>query len=105
MDMKLKLANRDVRKAVESLCVFTSSTGSLFSKIDEEGRRYVVYSYGAHWPLFVYDMNSGEWYENVDKYGVTTSRHLSSARPNSDCIIELSRGEMLSLINGLNYLE
>lgn len=48
--------------------------------------RYVVYSYGTHFPLFVWqalDVGSGLgiWYENQDRYSVSTSKHKSQAHP------------------------
>lgn len=45
---------------------------------------YVVYSYGTHWPLFAYI--NGQWYENSQRYSVTTSRHHGSACPTQDTI-------------------
>lgn len=41
--------------------------------------RYVVYSYGKHWPLFIYE--GGHWYANIDKYSSTTSKHFTQANP------------------------
>jgi hypothetical protein len=41
--------------------------------------RYVVYSYGAHWPLFV--CQDGVWFENQDKYSPTTSKHRTQSHP------------------------
>lgn len=46
------------------------------------GGRYVVYSYGAHWPLFVHE--GGQWYFNSSKYGTTTSKHHSQLHPLCD---------------------
>lgn len=47
--------------------------------------RYVVYSYGTHWPLAVYEYfrdepNKGVWYLNEDRYSRTTSRHANLTR-------------------------
>jgi hypothetical protein len=42
-------------------------------------RRYVVYSYGEHWPLFVYE--DGKWYENADKYSRSTTKHHGQLHP------------------------
>lgn len=41
--------------------------------------RYVVYSYGTHFPLFI--NQDGIWYENQDPYSLTTSKHRSQAHP------------------------
>ena len=42
---------------------------------------YIVYSYGHHYPMFVYHERSGTWFENVDRYSVSTSKHRSQAHP------------------------
>lgn len=44
-------------------------------------RLYIVYSYGEHWPLLVFDRATGEWWANEDKYSATTSRHMTQCRP------------------------
>ena len=56
---------------------------------------YVVYSYGTHFPMYVYDasasvfdgfgsvVSKGVWLGNTDKYSVTTSKHQSTTRPNT----------------------
>lgn len=41
--------------------------------------RYVVYSYGQHFPLFVYTHDC--WFENEDKYSVSTSKHRTQSHP------------------------
>lgn len=48
---------------------------------DNEEKMYVVYSYGVHWPLFIYHEPTGEWYENHEKHSRTTSKHRSQLHP------------------------
>lgn len=43
--------------------------------------QYVVFSYGRHFPLFVYDSTTREWYQNSDKYSRTTSKHKVQLHP------------------------
>jgi hypothetical protein len=43
--------------------------------------RYVVYSYGTHFPMYIWDRDTGMWYGNKDKYSSTTSRHQSACHP------------------------
>jgi len=45
---------------------------------------YVVYSYGTHWPLFVFDTVDRVWYENSDKYSTSTSKQRGQAHPHVD---------------------
>jgi hypothetical protein len=42
---------------------------------------YVVYSYGTHFPLWVYDPLVDRWFGNADNYSVTTSKHRSQSQP------------------------
>jgi hypothetical protein len=42
---------------------------------------YVVYSYGEHWPLFVYDQTIDAWFENKSRFSATTSHHHSKTHP------------------------
>jgi len=47
---------------------------------------YAVYSYGYHFPMFVYDADANVWVENSDKYSKTTSKHQSQLHPLCDTI-------------------
>lgn len=42
---------------------------------------YVVFSYGEHYPLYVFDRGQNLWYRNMDKYSATTSQHSGYAFP------------------------
>jgi hypothetical protein len=59
---------------------FTNHNGQLFGRW-ETPSLYVIYSYGQHWPLFVWDETLSVWYENEDKCSRTTSRHRSQTNP------------------------
>lgn len=43
-----------------------------------------MYSYGTHWPMFVWE--NGQWYEIASKYSRSTSRHHSQAHPHEDTL-------------------
>lgn len=68
---------------------FTNSNKQLYGHWEGAGvpysegsaMRYVVYSYGDHWPLFVWDDASQRWYGNSDRHSVTTSKHRTYAHP------------------------
>lgn len=66
------------RQFAQQRIPFTNSNGQLFGRW-ETPSLYVVYSYGQHWPLFVWD--GTEWYENEDKCSRTTSKHRSQTAP------------------------
>lgn len=78
----MKLANRETSKAVHEKILFKAN--NIFS--ENYGNLYIVYSYGHHWPMFVFDRASGVWYENEDKYSVTTSKHRSQSHPRVDTV-------------------
>ena len=55
---------------------------SVFSRMHHEDTNpengaslYIVYSYGYHFPLVIYDFTCERWYMNMDKDSNTTSRH------------------------------
>ena len=58
---------------------------------------YVVYSYGTHWPLYIYDYNTQQWYGNSDKCSVATSKHYSRLNPGN--VLPLSCEGMKGLVN------
>ena len=79
--MTKRVANQDARRYVQNLEEFQGShTFGQWNTVG--GERYVVYSYGQHWPLFIYE--GGKWYENADKYSRTTSRHHGQLHPLCD---------------------
>lgn len=59
---------------------------------------YVVFSYGSHWPLWVYCPQSEQWYENVSKYSQTTSVHKTRTHPHTNSTIKLETPAMLRLV-------
>ena len=81
-----KVTNVRARPRVQSRESFQGNNlfGQWMTKRDQPYSRYVVYSYGYHWPLFVYE--SGVWYENADKFSVTTSKHRSQVHPHEDTL-------------------
>ena len=74
----MKTANFKARQYVQNRQTFTGN--NTFG--EHVGNAYVVYSYGYHWPLFVYV--DGQWYENADRYSVSTSKHRSQLHPLCD---------------------
>jgi len=74
----MKIANRDSSFHVAQCNIFKAN--NIFSE-NYSDRFYVVYSYGYHFPLWVYDRQERQWYENSSKYSVTTSKHKSQSRP------------------------
>ena len=71
----MKITNKQVREKVEDLKPFKANTMYACWM----NTAYVVFSYGTHWPLYIF--YRGNWYENEERYSVTTSRHRNLARP------------------------
>ena len=79
-----RVANRDARRYVQERKPFTGSNTEGVWRRDSNthARRYVVTSYGNHFPLFIWE--DGVWYENVDKYSPTTTKHKSQLHPHCE---------------------
>ena len=58
---------------------------------------YVVFSYGLHWPLFIYDHKNGQWYGNSDRRSATTNKHYSRLTPGN--VLPLSWAETRRLVS------
>lgn len=100
----MKTPNAKCRSLVQSQTPFDGS--NLYArKLSAYGSgvaRYVVYSYGDHWPLFICcaDPATSEpvWFENADKYSVSTTMHRSRAHPHTTTTL-LSCEAMRQLAN------
>lgn len=86
--MKLPRINgRTARAWVLEKQPFKNSNGQFFAYwqgldgLENRNARYVVYSYGTHWPLFVYVPQVNLWFENKEKFSRTTSKHRMQAHP------------------------
>ena len=81
----MKISNYNARCQVQSLREFKAN--NIWSEwVDDTNTgtadaRYVVYSYNTHWPLFIFDVRTDAWFENISKYGVTTSKHKTQCYP------------------------
>lgn len=92
-----RIANKAARAMVQNLTPFEGS--NLFARLNSNDSEewYVVYSYGAHHPLFVHA--NGAWFENEDKYSPTTSKHRSQSHPHKPTVL-LSTQWMKTLAQG-----
>jgi hypothetical protein len=88
----MRIANRDAKLRTVHFEVFKAN--NIFS--EWINGKYVVYSYGHHYPMFVY--TNDKWYENSDRYSVTTSKHHSQARPLGVETIPATTGELKGIL-------
>lgn len=82
---RMRVANKDCRQHVVSRTPFEGSnmwgTWTPTTYADRDHSVYIVFSYGAHFPMYAYDPDTNQWYANEDKYSRSTTRHQSLARP------------------------
>jgi hypothetical protein len=92
-----RIANQNAREYVQRNEPFQGS--NMFGVFDDDDQGsntpYVVYSYGTHFPMFIYLGNT--WYENSDKYSVSTSKQQTQAHPQMDTI-KMTTKEMKELL-------
>jgi hypothetical protein len=89
---------------VADLVIFKDT--NKFSQMAGWGRLYVVYSYGEHWPLFIYDLRDARWFGNESTYGATTSKHKTLCQPHTSTPITwMPTNAMLSYIGSVNRQE
>lgn len=60
---------------------------------------YIVYSFGHHFPMFVWDNKAGAWFENTDKFSRTTSKHQGQLRPDAHVEYKLVTEEIKGLVS------
>jgi len=92
-----KIANKNGSEYTTDKMEFTGN--NTFARW--ENGAYVVYSYGYHFPMFVY--RGTQWYENSDKYSVSTSKQQTQCRPklydNNSYIQKVNTSELKLLIS------
>lgn len=92
----MKVTNKNARQYVDELKEFKGSynkygkhNASIFaeneSAYDMYGEDlYVVYSYGYHFPMYIYDRQAGIWIGSNDRHSMSTSKHQSQCRPSAE---------------------
>ena len=92
--MTIRTTNKSARSHVQNQTLFQGS--NVFSEFMDG--LYTVYSYGYHFPLFIYDPTNRQWLENADSYSSTTARHRSQLRPTANTI-KCTNKQMKAVIN------
>jgi len=95
--------NRDIQKHIDKHELVVGSynhngTNGHSIWAENSGGLYVVYSYGYHFPMYLYDKSVGVWFGNSDKYSNSTSKHQLYARPTEPINQWLSTSEMKKYI-------
>lgn len=81
----MKIANSKCRPLVEARTPFQGSNlwGGWHDStlVESTDRQYVVYSYGGHFPIYIYAEGYNQWFGNADKFSQSSNRHQYQARP------------------------
>jgi hypothetical protein len=93
----IKTTNNQCSELVTNKIEFKAN--NIFSEYIKEDKLYIVYSYGYHFPMYVKYKNT--WYENSDKYSVTTSKQQSQSRPNAKTK-KRNTSELKNIINNIS---
>ena len=82
----MKIANKNASEYVNSRKQFQGS--NMFGKWLDTGNGrteshmlYAVFSYGSHFPMYIYDPKESKWLGNTDKYSQSTTRQQQHSRP------------------------
>lgn len=98
---KNRVANKDMSGQVTYRNDFENNNQTAWGKHVDD--LYVVYSYGFHFPMYIYDYKAEQWFGNEDKYSSTTSRHQSYARPRNVEITYLDTEMMRRIVMDGGY--
>ena len=92
----MRVSNNKAREYVNEYKNFQGSNTMGMWVGDE--KIYVVYSYGHHFPMYVFDRVENKWIGNKDKYSQSTTRHQSLLRPSRGVEVWLDTDELKSLV-------
>lgn len=92
------IPNHSCRRYVNEKKPFKAS--HMFGK--NVGKFYVVYSYGEHFPMYIYDFEKDLWYANKSSYSVTTSKHQSQACPTTNRMVYLNINQIEDILYPTN---
>ena len=71
---------------------------------DTYERLYIVYSYGEHYPMFIYSEAANMWFGNSTRYSKTTSKHWGQAHPGGDVTPLCQKDMDLCVSKGVAWL-
>ena len=78
-----RTANRRCKEFVEQKKPFKGSNmygGWEFPRNEDASPMYVVYSWGTHFPMYLYEPTENEWFKNTDGTSHSSCQHRWDAR-------------------------
>lgn len=101
--MKVKIANYQASSHTRNKQPFMGSNLFAEWRTGKDGHaRYVVFSYGNHWPLYIWDATTEQWYGNLSHFSRSTMRHRTQAKPDnitSADIIPMHVHDMIKIVD------
>lgn len=73
--------------------------GWVYPKAEHEPAQYVVYSWGEHFPLFIYDVPEKQWFKNVSGTTQSTNAHRYDASLRNTPYMLLDCDTMIDIVN------
>ena len=95
----MRVANKDASEYVNKCEIFEGSNTFSEFKVQYDDKLYVVFSYGYHFPMYMYDYQAKTWIGNEDRFSMSTSKHQSLCRPSEPIECWLNTHEMKEYIN------
>ena len=101
-----RIANKDARSYVQRRVEFQGNNTFAREVCTEHSLVYAVFSYGAHFPMFVAETLADEqgtqthWYANTDKWSRTTSKHYGQLHPHVDRMVPMDTDRMKHIARG-----
>lgn len=94
----MRIVNKIAREFVKRKLPFTGN--NIHAEKLKHG--YIVYSYGIHYPMYIYSNFSRHWFGNSDHYSLTTEKHKTQCKtqckPQGNKVLHLDTEQMNELI-------
>ncbi len=104
-----KISNYQMREYTTHRKTFRTNNETVYARYESRSNTdkdlYVVYSYGEHFPMYVYDDETHSWFGNEDKYSTTTSKHQTLAKPDTDDMTMLPTDALVDMVALGGYRE
>lgn len=90
-----RVANSKARDFVDDRLPFRGS--NTYGRALFDGS-YAAFSYGEHWPLYLWWRGSNQWFANAGSYSRSTSKHAGQLRPRIGDIVPLPTTVLIALV-------
>lgn len=92
----IRIANRDARRYVQQRQRFYAS--NMYATPYGHTGLYVVYSFGPHFPIWIWVPGHDIWVGNKDKMSRTSTRHQTQTHPLTDVPVWFDTTAMRALM-------